>query len=131
MYWLHFCYSFPNYFHECMLIGLLYEMLRSAKSVDSKAWKVWLNIDIFTFLLSFYIFMQSLLHLRWQLMLAIFFWFSQVLIMDKVTVKVMSHSCKMADITDQEVSRKSLRYGFSEFISFSAFLLWEPICSDW
>ncbi|CAL5211061.1 unnamed protein product [Lathyrus oleraceus] len=45
---------------------LLYEMLRSAKSADSKAWKV--------------------------------------LIMDKVTVKVMSHSCKMADITDQEVS---------------------------
>ncbi|XP_061371053.1 protein transport Sec1a-like [Gastrolobium bilobum] len=45
---------------------LLYEMLRSAKSGDSKAWKV--------------------------------------LIMDKVTVKVMSHSCKMADITDQEVS---------------------------
>jgi hypothetical protein len=31
---------------------------------------------------------------------------SQVLIMDKVTVKVMSHSCKMADITDQGVSRK-------------------------
>ncbi|MED6146569.1 Protein transport Sec1a [Stylosanthes scabra] len=45
---------------------LLYEMLRSAKSGDSKAWKV--------------------------------------LIMDKVTVKVMSHSCKMADITDQDVS---------------------------
>ncbi|KAK2379263.1 secretory 1A [Trifolium repens] len=45
---------------------LLYEMLGSAKSADSKAWKV--------------------------------------LIMDKVTVKVMSHSCKMADITDQEVS---------------------------
>ncbi|XP_019433636.1 PREDICTED: protein transport Sec1a-like isoform X2 [Lupinus angustifolius] len=45
---------------------LLYEMLRSARSGDSKAWKV--------------------------------------LIMDKVTVKVMSHSCKMADITDQEVS---------------------------
>ncbi|KHM98888.1 Protein transport Sec1a [Glycine soja] len=45
---------------------LLIEMLRSAKSPDSKAWKV--------------------------------------LIMDKVTVKVMSHSCKMADITDQEIS---------------------------
>ncbi|XP_027906316.1 protein transport Sec1a-like [Vigna unguiculata] len=45
---------------------LLYEMLRSARSPDSKAWKV--------------------------------------LIMDKVTVKVMSHSCKMADITDQEIS---------------------------
>ncbi|KAK7829013.1 protein transport Sec1a [Quercus suber] len=28
----------------------------------------------------------------------------KVLIMDKVTVKVMSHSCKMADITDQGVS---------------------------
>lgn len=28
----------------------------------------------------------------------------KVLIMDKVTVKVMSHSCKMADITDQEIS---------------------------
>lgn len=26
--------------------------------------------------------------------------------MDKVTVKVMSHSCKMADITDQGVSCK-------------------------
>lgn len=26
--------------------------------------------------------------------------------MDKVTVKVMSHSCKMADITDQDVSCK-------------------------
>lgn len=31
---------------------------------------------------------------------------SQVLIMDKVTVKVMSYSCKMADITDQGVSCK-------------------------
>ncbi|KAL0429015.1 UNVERIFIED_CONTAM: protein transport Sec1a [Sesamum radiatum] len=28
----------------------------------------------------------------------------EVLIMDKVTVKVMSHSCKMADITDQGIS---------------------------
>ncbi|KAL0379662.1 UNVERIFIED_CONTAM: SNARE-interacting protein KEULE [Sesamum angustifolium] len=28
----------------------------------------------------------------------------RVLIMDKVTVKVMSHSCKMADITDQGIS---------------------------
>ncbi|XP_028803409.1 protein transport Sec1a-like, partial [Neltuma alba] len=28
----------------------------------------------------------------------------KVLIMDKVTLKVMSHSCKMADITDQEIS---------------------------
>ncbi|KAJ0779305.1 putative sec1-like protein [Helianthus annuus] len=28
----------------------------------------------------------------------------QVLIMDKVTMKVMSASCKMADITDQGVS---------------------------
>ncbi|XP_059651549.1 protein transport Sec1a-like [Cornus florida] len=46
---------------------LLYEMLRSSKTGDSKStWKV--------------------------------------LIMDKVTVKVMSHSCKMADITDEGVS---------------------------
>ncbi|PIN24669.1 Vesicle trafficking protein Sec1 [Handroanthus impetiginosus] len=46
---------------------LLYEMLQTAKSGDSRApWKV--------------------------------------LIMDKVTVKVMSHSCKMSDITDQGVS---------------------------
>ncbi|KAI4356804.1 hypothetical protein L6164_000792 [Bauhinia variegata] len=45
---------------------LLYEMLGSTKSGDSKSWKV--------------------------------------LIMDKVTVKVMSQSCKMADITDQGVS---------------------------
>ncbi|KAK9273877.1 hypothetical protein L1049_018689 [Liquidambar formosana] len=46
---------------------LLYEMLGSAKTGDSKStWKV--------------------------------------LIMDKVTVKVMSFSCKMADITDQGVS---------------------------
>ncbi|MCD7473058.1 hypothetical protein HAX54_014642 [Datura stramonium] len=47
--------------------GLLYEMLRSAKSKDSKsAWKV--------------------------------------LIMDKLTVKIMSYACKMADITEEGVS---------------------------
>ncbi|KAI4327070.1 hypothetical protein L6164_019571 [Bauhinia variegata] len=46
---------------------LLQEMLRSAKTGDSKStWKV--------------------------------------LIMDKLTVKIMSHSCKMADITDEGVS---------------------------
>ncbi|KAI3449129.1 hypothetical protein Pfo_005794 [Paulownia fortunei] len=46
---------------------LLYEMLQTSKSGDSRSsWKV--------------------------------------LIMDKVTVKVMSHSCKMSDITDQGVS---------------------------
>ncbi|PKI70698.1 SNARE-interacting protein KEULE-like [Punica granatum] len=46
---------------------LLYEMLRSAKTGDSKStWKV--------------------------------------LIMDKVTVKIMSYSCKMPDITDEGVS---------------------------
>ncbi|KAK1377082.1 SNARE-interacting protein KEULE-like [Heracleum sosnowskyi] len=45
---------------------LLYEMLRSCRTEDSKAWKV--------------------------------------LIMDKVTVKVMSCSCKMADITDEGIS---------------------------
>ncbi|WJX88940.1 hypothetical protein P8452_70976 [Trifolium repens] len=46
---------------------LLHEMLRSAKTGDSKStWKV--------------------------------------LIMDKLTVKIMSHSCKMADITDEGVS---------------------------
>ena len=31
---------------------------------------------------------------------------SQVLIMDEVTVKVMSYSCKMADITDEGISCK-------------------------
>ncbi|KAJ3679862.1 hypothetical protein LUZ60_016140 [Juncus effusus] len=46
---------------------LLYEMLRSARTKDSKTtWKV--------------------------------------LIMDKVTVKIMSHACKMADITEEQVS---------------------------
>lgn len=30
--------------------------------------------------------------------------------MDKVTVKVMSHSCKMADITDQEVSCEQFKF---------------------
>lgn len=45
---------------------LLYEMLKSTNTPNSKAWKV--------------------------------------LIMDKVTVKVMSSSCKMADITDQGIS---------------------------
>ncbi|KAK6142909.1 hypothetical protein DH2020_023257 [Rehmannia glutinosa] len=46
---------------------LLYEMLQTSKSGDSRStWKV--------------------------------------LLMDKVTVKVMSHSCKMSDITDQGVS---------------------------
>lgn len=31
----------------------------------------------------------------------------QVLIMDKVTVKVLSHCCKMSDITDQGISCKN------------------------
>uniref|UniRef100_A0A2P2M8R3 Uncharacterized protein MANES_02G033100 n=1 Tax=Rhizophora mucronata TaxID=61149 RepID=A0A2P2M8R3_RHIMU len=49
---------------------LLQEMLRSAKTGDSKStWKV--------------------------------------LIMDKLTVKIMSHSCKMADITQEGVSCKN------------------------
>lgn len=39
--------------------------------------------------------------------------------MDKITVKVMSHSCKMADITDQEISCKHT-FQFSLFI-FSKF----------
>lgn len=33
------------------------------------------------------------------------FGYLQVLIMDEVTVKVMSCSCKMADITDEGISR--------------------------
>ena len=32
--------------------------------------------------------------------------------MDKVTLKVMSHSCKMADVTDQEVSRKHFFFAY-------------------
>lgn len=31
----------------------------------------------------------------------------QVLIMDKLTVKIMSYACKMADITDEGVSCKN------------------------
>lgn len=43
----------------------------------------------------------------------------QVLIMDKVTVKVMSNSCKMADITDQGVSRTlNYIYLFLFIVSF-------------
>jgi syntaxin-binding protein 1 len=30
----------------------------------------------------------------------------KVLIMDKLTLKIMSHSCRMADITDEGVSCK-------------------------
>ena len=56
-----------KYFRQVSRDRLLYEMLRSAKSKDSKsAWKV--------------------------------------LIMDKLTVKIMSYSCKMADITEEGVS---------------------------
>jgi hypothetical protein len=41
--------------------------------------------------------------------------------MDKVTVKVMSHSCKMADITDQGVSRKcKIDSGFKFLLTFLA-----------
>ncbi|KAM3321979.1 putative protein transport Sec1a [Capsicum baccatum] len=54
-------------FRQVVRDRLLYEMLRSAKSKDSKsAWKV--------------------------------------LIMDKLTVKIMSYACKMADITEEGVS---------------------------
>uniref|UniRef100_A0A5B6YR19 Putative SNARE-interacting protein KEULE-like isoform X1 n=1 Tax=Davidia involucrata TaxID=16924 RepID=A0A5B6YR19_DAVIN len=56
-----------KYFKQITRERLLYEMLRSAKTGDSKStWKV--------------------------------------LIMDKVTVKIMSYSCKMADITEEGVS---------------------------
>ncbi|KAF3439985.1 hypothetical protein FNV43_RR18263 [Rhamnella rubrinervis] len=55
-----------KFFRQVSRDRLLYEMLGSTKTSDSKSWKV--------------------------------------LIMDKVTVKVMSHSCKMADITDQGIS---------------------------
>ncbi|XP_031124655.1 SNARE-interacting protein KEULE-like isoform X2 [Ipomoea triloba] len=56
-----------KYFRQITRDRLLCEMLRSAKSKDSKAtWKV--------------------------------------LIMDKLTVKIMSYACKMADITDEGVS---------------------------
>lgn len=40
--------------------------------------------------------------------------------MDKVTVKVMSHSCKMADITDQEISCEH------NFIIVVRFFFWFP-----
>ncbi|XP_055821366.1 SNARE-interacting protein KEULE-like [Solanum dulcamara] len=54
-------------FRQVIRDRLLYEMLRSAKSKDSKsAWKV--------------------------------------LIMDRLTVKIMSYACKMADITEEGVS---------------------------
>ncbi|CAN4127538.1 unnamed protein product [Withania somnifera] len=54
-------------FRQVIRDRLLYEMLRSAKSKDTKsAWKV--------------------------------------LIMDKLTVKIMSYACKMADITEEGVS---------------------------
>jgi len=38
-----FVTCFVIIFHRWMLIGLLYEMLRSARSPDSKAWKVCLQ----------------------------------------------------------------------------------------
>lgn len=33
--------------------------------------------------------------------------------MDRVTMKVISHSCKMADITDQGVSCKKIKFNTS------------------
>ncbi|XP_042491072.1 SNARE-interacting protein KEULE-like [Macadamia integrifolia] len=64
------CGDYKN-FRQISRERLLHEMLRSAKTGDSKStWKV--------------------------------------LIMDKVTVKVMSYSCKMADITEEGVSCKQL-----------------------
>jgi len=37
--------------------------------------------------------------------------------MDKLTVKIMSHSCKMADITDEGVSCKNHKMDFSLVVS--------------
>jgi len=50
----------------------------------------------------------------------IFLWVWQVLIMDKVTIKVMSYSCKMADITDEGISCKLTCIHFK--ISFFNFI---------
>ncbi|PRQ57634.1 putative sec1-like protein [Rosa chinensis] len=56
-----------------------------------------------------------------------------VLIMDKVTVKVMSHSCKMADITDQEISCEHnlifvVRFLFSCFPNSGVFPVLLTVC---
>ncbi|KAF3493466.1 hypothetical protein DY000_02057823 [Brassica cretica] len=65
--YVHVALSSFNCSHIVRVIGLLYEMLRSAKTGSSKStWKV--------------------------------------LIMDKLTVKIMSYACKMADITQEGVS---------------------------
>ena len=54
--------------------------------------------------------------------------------MDKVTVKVMSHSCKMADITDQGVSCKhQIRFCFCIFgwsFLFNMFFLLHSILAE-
>lgn len=48
--------------------------------------------------------------------------------MDKVTVKIMSYSCKMPDITDEGVSCKDL-LGTSEILLFIYFTLLSIRCS--
>lgn len=47
----------------------------------------------------------------------------QVLIMDEMTVKVMSYSCKMADITDEGISCKLVIY-FYCFFSLQSVAMW-------
>lgn len=92
-------FMFYNFF-GIGFAGLLHEMLGSTKTGDSKAWKVRSQIIYFLFFSEF----------LWFYKFQVVYWLSwpQVLIMDKVTVKVMSHSCKMADITDQGISCKHI-----------------------
>ena len=89
-------------------------MLGSTKTGDSKAWKVFSSSSsedpshLFKCL--------RLANLNGIYICGVAKW--QILIMDRVTVKVMSKSCKMADITDQGISCKNNETMIIERVSF-------------
>ncbi|MFS8003772.1 putative sec1-like protein [Helianthus anomalus] len=63
-------------------------MIRTAKRPDSKSnWKVYITTCSYS-----------------NIQLSLFLTMETVLIMDKVTVRVMSHSCKMAELTEEGIS---------------------------
>lgn len=94
-------------------------MLGAANTENSKPWKV-CSSKLYSNLIS---------HVIWNFYSSFFadpsITYMQVLIMDKVTVKVMSHSCKMADITDQGVSR-TLNYIYL-FLFIVSFIMWNIV----
>jgi predicted membrane channel-forming protein YqfA (hemolysin III family) len=104
---LYTCCHIPNFGFVASLFLLLYRIVIRNAEIDSEE----LKIDMEGIFQDRWCFCFRCFHFLWsceenlRYMIELGFGL-QVLIMDKLTVKIMSFSCKMADITEEGVSCK-------------------------